>query len=645
MDRSRPEGPLPATKIGVDELRQQLRALGYFDAGVDRFVLGPASGTRRPLAIAGLGSLRIGVLAAILLGPAAAVGIGTRFPGLVTGTSDAIVVAIYLALLFGAAATIVSFLASLLVTRLPLSWIGRRARRVSRGAGVLVGGACLAYLTLWWRIANPNLASLSPVWTASALAIAVVISLLLGHASTITAFAVIVASHPHAAPAAHRRSTWKLTLGAGLLAFAAAGALLLMTAPAPASQGPAPNLAVVSPGVRVRVIAIDGFDPAAMAALTPAGRVPNLSRTLAGGSIRLAAGEARDPARDWTTIATGQPADVHGVHGLETRRVAGLQGSVTSSRQEGIVRALRGATDMLRLTSPSTASGAELRSKTIWEVAADAGLRAAVINWWATWPASAAGDNPPIVLSDRATLRLERGGALDGEIAPSALYERLRAEWPMIRQEAQALMISLMAVSNDPETAAVLRRAGEVDALQVVLARRVRSESIDLIALYLPGLDIAQHALLGSGGPISPSALEARLEGVRNYYEYLDGLLKDALVPAADELVVLLTQPGRLASIDHGLMAASGTFAAPGISGDAQALDIAPTVLHALGVPVSRELGGAPIPELFSIDFAKRFPVREVESYGRRVWPEGLRDGQPLDQEMIERLRSLGYVR
>ncbi len=190
------KGPQPATKIGVDELRMQLRSLGYLDAGVDRFVLGAASDTRRPLAIAALGSLRIGMLAAVLLGPAAAVGIGTRFPGLVTGTSDAVVVALYLALLFGAAATIVSFLASLIVARLPISWIGRRARVISRGAGVLVGGACLAYLTLWWRIANPDLASLSAAWTAAALVVEVAISLLLGHASAITAFAVIVASAP-----------------------------------------------------------------------------------------------------------------------------------------------------------------------------------------------------------------------------------------------------------------------------------------------------------------------------------------------------------------------------------------------------------------------------------------------------------------
>src|SRR5688500_9834300 len=100
MDNSRRDVTTPASEIHVDELRQQLRALGYLDAGVDRFVLGRASDTRSPLSIAAFGSLRIGVLAAVLLGPAAAAGIGARLPSLVTSTSDAVVIALYLALLF-----------------------------------------------------------------------------------------------------------------------------------------------------------------------------------------------------------------------------------------------------------------------------------------------------------------------------------------------------------------------------------------------------------------------------------------------------------------------------------------------------------------------------------------------------------------
>ena len=69
-----------------------------------------------------------------------------------------------------------------------------------------------------------------------------------------------------------------------------------------------------------------------------------------------------------------------------------------------------------------------------------------------------------------------------------------------------------------------------------------------------------------------------------------------------------------------------------------------PTVLHALGVPISGQLAGRPLVTLFEEDFVAKFPVRQVASYGR---PSGnaQRRGQPLDQEVIDRLRSLGYVR
>ena len=70
-----------------------------------------------------------------------------------------------------------------------------------------------------------------------------------------------------------------------------------------------------------------------------------------------------------------------------------------------------------------------------------------------------------------------------------------------------------------------------------------------------------------------------------------------------------------------------------------------PTVLHALGVPLSRELAGRPLVELFTATFARRYPVREVSTYGSPAADRAPRTGQPLDQEMIDRLRSLGYVR
>lgn len=628
----------------VDDLRQQLRALGYLDAGVDRFVLGGATSNRRPVAIAALASARIALLAAALLGPAAALGIGTRLPGLVTGTRDAVVVALYLAVLFGVAAGLVSFVASMVVATLPLRGLAPRARLVSRGAGTVVGAACLAYLTLWWGITSTGVSSVSLMWTAFALAIAVAISLLLGHATTITAFAVLVAAHGHPdATGLRRGSARRLTAVAAGIAFVGAAALLILAAPSPQPQATPPNLGVVSPGLRIRLFAIDGFDPSIVEALRAEGRIPTLTRIFSGGTVQIAPEDVRDPARTWTTIATGQPADVHGVEGLETRRVAGLQGSVTA--EGGLSRSIRGATDLLRLTRPSTASGAELRAKTFWEVAADAGLRPAVVNWWATWPAMGSGGNAPVVISDRATLRLERGGTLDGEIAPRELYEQLQREWPSIKKEAAAVMTALLPASTDVETTTILRRAAEVDAIQLSLMSRLDIGSLDVVAVYLPGLDIAQHALLQAQATAAPSTLSARLEGLRSYYRYLDALLTEATIPATNELVMVLTEPGRVEATSHGALAIAGQGAAATVTARARAIDVAPTILHALGVPVSRELSGAPILGMFSGEFVRRYPVRTVDSYGRRISPGRLGDGQPLDQEMIERLRSLGYVR
>ncbi len=655
----------PTPDRRVDDLRQQLRALGYLDAGVDRFVLGPVRETRRPAAIALLASLRVGIIAAVLLGPAAASGVGGRLPGLITGPRDAIVIALYMGALFGAAVSVAAFAASLAVASLAGERMARSARSLSRTAGAIVAVACLAYLTLWWRTANAGVGAnatfiwSAPIWTGFALAVAVVISLLLAHAVTVTAFAVIVAGRSGEATGGEPGRlaplpsswSWKMSVASGVLAFAGAAALLIVTSPAVTLVEPAPPLTVVSSGLRVRLVAIDGFDPGVFEALAHGGRIPGLAAALSSTRARLIAVQndaSRDPARAWTTIATGQQPEAHGVHGLETRRVAGVQGAVSSGEPSRLGGAIGTVTDLLRLTRPALASGSERREKTIWEVASDAGLRTAVVNWWATWPAPADAAAGSIILSDRATLRLERGDTLDAEIAPAALYERLRARWPAIRQDAtgHAGAAWTSPVSADPDVRAVLQRSAELDAIQLALTREVSTPAPDLAAVYLPGLDIAQHALLGSSeAGMAASAAAARVEAIRDYYVFLDRLLAETLRPAPGEVVILVTQPGRVAAAAEGLMGISGRLAALGAAATGRAPDVAPTVLQALGVPISRELAGSALTALFNPEFAQRYPVRHVASYGRPSVKSAARSGQPLDQEMIDRLRSLGYVR
>lgn len=631
----------------VDELRERLRALGYLDAGVDRFVLAPTRGTRRPAAIALRSSLRVGALAAVLLGPAAAIGLGARLPGLVTGPRDAIVIALYLGLLFGAAMAAAAFLVTILaasIARRSQSGRPRRARLWSQAAGAVVAAACLAYLTLWWKTVIAGVGWSAPLWTLTALALAAAISVLLGHAVSVMTSALAVASGDGAAA---RAGSWRTAVATGAAALGVA-ALLLTTAQAGSDPGtpPAPALTVVPSGVRVRVVAIDGFDPRVFAGLAAAGRMPSLGSAFSGPVVALRSDDdTADPARVWTTIATGQPARVHNVQALETRRVAGVAGSVTGTERSTAARALRGATDLVRLTRPAIASGSERRAKTFWEVAADAGLRTAVVNWWATWPAR---DGAGIVLSDRATLRLEHGGALDAEIAPADLYDRLRARYPALKARAAEMAASALQSSQDSTTRALLERSAQLDALQLLLVAEVASATTDLAVVYLPGLDIAQHALLGADrAGLAASALGARLDAIRDYYAVLDRLLAatSALRLERDELVVVVTEPGRVGGGGGARMAARGAMLSAAPPAEAPATSVAATILHALGVPVARDLASPAIEGIFDVTFRGAYPVREVATYGPPSGGTSARTGQPLDEEMIDRLRSLGYVR
>jgi hypothetical protein len=634
----------------VDELRRQLRTLGYLDAGVDRFVLGPAQAKRSPVVIALLASIRSGIVAGALLGPAAALGLGGRLPGLVTGIRDAIVIAIYLAVLFGAAVTILSFVAALVVSaaaRSAGSAFAQRGRALSTAAGGVVSVACLAYLTLWWRTANAGFGWGAPIWTAFALVVAVAISLLLGHVVTLTARAVMMARTPSGAPTPRVPGTsWKLAVSAGIVAFAGAASLLVLTAESPRSEATIP-LTVRSSGIRVTVLAIDGFDPHLYEQLRPGAATstaPLLFSAFDRARAELAPEDSRDPARLWTTIATGRRPEAHGVERLETRRVAGLQGRLGS---DSIGRLLGGTTDLLRLTRPAIASNVERRVKTFWEVAAQAGLRTGVVNWWATWPADPSAGT---VISDRAILRLERGGALDAELAPPELYEQLKAGWPKLHADARAWAARLFATgwTHPPpltaEVKAILTRSAELDASMIMLARHVGVD-LDLLVVYLPGLDIAQQALFGDVAP-APSEVNDRLAALRLYYHYLDSLARQAVgraVSEKDRAVFVVTQPGRLHQ-GKGILASLGGGSATAQT-TATVLDVAPTILHALGVPVARDLDGRVIEALFAPASLTNHPVRGVDTYGLKATVSRPRTGQPLDEEALERLRSLGYVR
>jgi len=635
---------------GVHALRERLRALGYLDARVDRFVLGGAATREQSRSLARAASVRIGLLAGLLLGPAAVVGLTTRVPGLVTSLTDALVLAAYLSLPFGLASGVLALLAIVVAGRLARRRAGdpafaSRARRAALTAGLLVAAACLLYLTFWWHAAVPPGA-----WAVQllALAVAAAIAVLIGHVVTLSVLAYLVRLGLTGLPTGSPLSSWRVVVPVGLVALV--GAMVLLRALAPAGYDTpveVPPLVVVPTGIHAVVIGIDGVDAGTVARLRAEGRLPTFDRLMQTATVPVDTQGDRDPAQVWTTLATGQPVQRHGIQALASRQLAGVDGRVGADAPG--LSLLATATDLVRLTRPAITSGSERRVPTFWEVAASAGLRTAVIHWWATWPAA---ESLGTVLSDRAILRLEQGGDLSAEIAPASLYPALQASAPTRSARVETLVASI-APDVSPDVGAVVDRSARLDATVLALAIDPALGAQDLLTLYLPGLDIAQHALFPAAATdtLAPAAAAERVRALERYYLFLDRALAATLMDddVASRMTVLVTQPGRVTTATDapaGLMAVSGPGAT--MTSDVTTLRaeaLAPTILRALGVPVATDLAASSAESMFTADFRRLYPLRTVATYGERRVTNTPTTGRPLDREMIERMRSLGYVR
>ena len=605
----------------VAEVRAELRRLGYLETGLDRFVLGGAA--RTPLRASLAAASRVGVVGALVLGAGltlAAVGLDSR---LLQQPRDLFVLFLYLALATGVAAALLVFLGGLAAAFLARRTARRHhpGPRFARNAGLVLGACGALYLALWWR---SHLPAATPIARAIALAVGLALVFLLARFGTLAAVAVTSAAGMSGnleGALLTRRRLLPLAAAAALLF---GGAVYAASSLATAPKAP-PDFAVIPTGARVRLIGIDGFDPRMAGRLAARGDLPQWSALAANSARALLRAEPEQvPAIVWTTIATGRGPEAHGIAAPGARRVAGMRTPLGTAAPGPLAHAFATATDILRITRPAAPSDTLRSVKTFWNVAADKGLSAGVVNWWATWPAETSNG---YVVTDRAVIRLERGGAPDREFAPQDLAPRLRQ--------------ILATAPADP--------ARRLDTFAVEAALALRTPSLDVEALYLPGLDIATSQSLGlDGAPSSDIAsLERRLDAVREHYRFVDELLgRYAASLAAEDVLMVVCDPGRLARragapVD-GMLLLRGAAIAPGDLGTASERDIAPTALALVGLPRSRELGGAVLSAAFTEAFRSAHPQREVESYGQRSVSRPAESA--LDPAVIEELKSLGYI-
>jgi len=77
---------------------------------------------------------------------------------------------------------------------------------------------------------------------------------------------------------------------------------------------------------------------------------------------------------------------------------------------------------------------------------------------------------------------------------------------------------------------------------------------------------------------------------------------------------------------------------------DAGVLDVTPTVLALLGLPVADDMDGEPLTAMMTPEFLAKHPVSRVATYETEEWTEQQAIESSFDEEVLERLRSLGYL-
>jgi arylsulfatase A-like enzyme len=425
------------------------------------------------------------------------------------------------------------------------------------------------------------------------------------------------------------------------------------------------------PEPRPRLL-IFGLDCATWTVLGPmieAGEVPTIARLAREGAYGvLSTVEPVQSPPVWTTIATGVLPERHGITDF-VARVPGTDRSVP-------------VTSNLR------------RVKAFWNILSEKGISVGIVGWWPSWPAEEVNgfmvtDRAwPVAMSDGGVpLGTGRGIIADVEIPefpgrtwPDSLFEDFR---PFIVLEKDVGPVELDRFFSDSQRVDPIsdfyvrwvyaRDRSFAEAGQAFWER----ERPDVYALYLNGIDVAQHYFWGYQRDLGFAVNDKnhRLYGqvIRNFYRYADRVIASHLESAPEDVTVLILSDhgfetkGELRQAwergeevrtlegakdvpwDHGnngVIIVSG----PGIRRnfrieEASVTDITPTILACYGLPVARDMDGRPLEAVFEPEFLRRHPISFVDTYETgAARADTIPLETPLDEAAKERLKSLGYL-
>ncbi len=411
-------------------------------------------------------------------------------------------------------------------------------------------------------------------------------------------------------------------------------------------------------GPRVLIIGVDGLDWERVQRLAADGRLPNIAALMEEGSsgVLHSVYPYLSPSI-WTSIATGKREDKHGIGGFLVDR---------------------------GLTTNRTPTSSNMRTaRAFWQILNDAGYSTGVVGWLVTWPAEpvegymVSSDFQMLLsfdtheLGDAETRARKRLG-----VHPPGIWDALvgvRTDLADISDETVRGFLGAELPQSGEAAAAVkdFKRLYAYDQTTIDAARWcVETMPTDLVAVYLRGLDSSCHMYWrymepeSWQGELPPEMVSAFAPLIERYYERIDQIVGEALEYRGSQTLVVLCSDhgfaghrgypgfdGELAvgvsmHREDGIIAIAGPGVAAGSRIDgASILDVTPTVLAALDIPLGEDMDGRLLSAAFEPRWLEEHPVSFIGTHetGERT-DESEPIESPVDEQVIERLKALGYI-
>jgi len=402
--------------------------------------------------------------------------------------------------------------------------------------------------------------------------------------------------------------------------------------PVPPARPIAAPVPLESPPPRVDLILLDGADLDFIRLRVAAGQLPNFGRIMErGAAMNLATLKPTQAEPVWAAAATGKYPPKDGVRSNAIYRVRADDADPVNLLPDYCFAA---ALYYQSFISEEPVTSLSLHARTLWDILADYGVVSGIVDWPLTHPVQA---SLGYVVSDyfdeaaSSPLRLA-----DAQAAyPSSAADIAREVFDEVQTKPWHEVLPSFGPNEPPPSGFVQARW---DPAYSQAADRLEQEfATRLTAVRYEGLDIFGHNYLRDAQPElfgEPARDEAPRSVLDRYYAYIDGEIGRAMArlqgddlllvvsgfgmkqePVSKRLLArLLDWPARSGSHESapdGFLLAYGANAAHGVFPRGSIVDLTPTVLYYMGLPVGRDMDGFARTDLF----ARAYTVEHSVSY------------------------------